>query len=58
MPSEELTVRIAYVDFDGVKSLAAAELLDSINQIDDEFLDFYCGNILKAIDLIIDWTIN
>ena len=58
MPSEELTVRIAYVDFDGVKSLAAAELLDSINQIDDEFLDYYCGNILKAIDLIIDWTIN
>ena len=55
MPPEELTARIAYVDFDGVKALSAAELLNSIEQVDDEFLDYYCGNILKAINLIIDW---
>jgi aspartate aminotransferase len=55
MPSEELTARIAYVDFDGVKALSAVEMLNSKNQVNDEFLEYYCGNILKAIDLIIDW---
>ena len=56
MLPEELTARLAYVDIDGVKALNAAMNLDSRDKINDEFLDLYCSNVLKAISLITDWV--
>ena len=55
-PPYELTMRIAYVDFDGTHAISAAENLSPDNKIDDKFLDLYCKNILTAISLICEWV--
>lgn len=54
-PPTELTARMAYVDFDGTKALAAAETLPQDAEIDDGFLETYCGNVLLAVDRLRDW---
>ncbi len=51
-PKDELTVRIAFVDFDGD---AALRNFPDKNQIDDNYLQNYCGRTLQAIDLIVEW---
>ncbi len=51
-PSDELTVRIAYVDFDGKLALEAAKN----EEINEEFLRRYCSNTMVAIDRICDWV--
>jgi aspartate aminotransferase len=54
-PPAELTARLAYVDFDGTRALAAAETLPREAEIDEAFLDTYCHNVLTAVDSICDW---
>lgn len=54
-PLEELTARIAYVDFDGARAMAAAEALPPDQPIDDEFLKNYCGPVITAIDRLSLW---
>jgi aspartate aminotransferase len=54
-PPEELTARIAYVDFDGAKALAAAEALPPYKTLDDNFLNTNCSHIIEAVDLICKW---
>ncbi|BDQ03334.1 pyridoxal phosphate-dependent aminotransferase [Ignavibacterium sp.] len=54
-PPEELTLRLAYVDFDGAKALAAIETLPAYKLPDDKFLKNYCFNIIEATDLICNW---
>jgi aspartate aminotransferase len=54
MKPEELIARIAYVDIDGTKSINEAKMYKSADEIDDEFLEHYCGNVLKAINQMID----
>jgi aspartate aminotransferase len=55
-PENELTARIAYVDFDGVRALSASEQVKSEKEIDEDFLETYCGNTIEAIDRICDWV--
>jgi aspartate aminotransferase len=52
-PSDEFTVRAAYVDFDGAAALAAAAGVSG--ELDEEFLRKHCGNVLSAIDALCDW---
>ena len=54
-PDEELTVRIAYVDFDGAQALAASEQIPLDQDIGPDFIDFYCHNTKTGIDLLCDW---
>jgi aspartate aminotransferase len=54
-PPEELTARLAYVDFDGARVLAAAEQRLANEPLDEAFLKTYCGPMLEAIDLICNW---
>ena len=54
-PPEELTARVAYVDFDGARALAAAEVLAKDANLDEEFLRTYCDCVLRAVDAICDW---
>jgi aspartate aminotransferase len=54
--SESLVIRLAYVDFDGVKALAASEKLGKDVSIDDTFLQNYCGKVLEGIDLLVGWV--
>lgn len=54
-PKEELTTRIAYVDFDGPKALAAAETLPPHKTPDSDFLNSYCSNMLEASEILCKW---
>lgn len=52
---EEMTARIAYVDFDGKSALEAVRSLPLDHPLGEQFLKTYCGNVLKAIDRISEW---
>jgi aspartate aminotransferase len=54
-PAAELSARIAYVDFDGARALAAAEVLPADRPPDLAFLQTHCAGILTAIDRLCDW---
>ncbi len=54
-PHDELTARLAYVDFDGARALAAAESLPADAHLDDSFCQAYCPKIVDAIDRIANW---
>lgn len=54
-PEGELTARMAFVDFDGARALAAVEQIASEEKLDETFLREYCGKVLMAIDLMTDW---
>jgi aspartate aminotransferase len=55
-PPEELTARLAYVDFDGAKALTASETIPLDQQLPDTFVETWCGNVLKAVELIAEWV--
>jgi aspartate aminotransferase len=54
-PVTELTARLAYVDFDGARALAAAELVPKEQSLTDDFLESHCGNVLQAVDRLCEW---
>ena len=56
-PREELSIRIAAVEFDGARALAAAEQMPANRPLDEAFLRDYCGNTLTAIDRLCAWLI-
>ena len=51
-PSNELSLRLAYVNFDGEKALAAAKDADDINT---DFLREHCSPAMDALDAMCDW---
>lgn len=55
---EELTARIAYVNFDGTKAISAAEKINSKDNIDENFIYKYCDESIAAIDKICAWVSN
>lgn len=52
-PLEELTCRLAYVDFDGAKCL---ENFSDKVILDESFLGENCGKVLEAVDSIGEWV--
>jgi len=54
-PPEELSARLAYVDFDGARSLTAAEAIPADQPLDETFLNTYCRNCLQAADRVCAW---
>lgn len=54
-PDEELTVRLAYVDFDGAAALAAVDKLPPDAIADEAFLRAHCGNVVSAIERMCAW---
>jgi len=54
-PPAELTMRLATVDFDGSRALAAAEQVPPHEELDDAFLALYCPKIIAASDRIRAW---
>lgn len=52
-PEQELSLRLAYVDFDGEAALAA---LQQGEALDMEFLQIYCGRVITAIDAMHDFA--
>jgi aspartate aminotransferase len=54
-PPAELTARIAYVDFDGARTLAAIRAAGTEGPPDESFLRIYCPSVTTAIDALCGW---
>jgi aspartate aminotransferase len=54
-PPQELTARIAYVDFDGARALEAAAAVPQEEELSDDFLREHCGDTLGAVDRLCSW---
>ncbi len=54
-PVDELTSRLAFVDFDGDSVLKFAMEEDSDKPIDEVFLKEHCSKMVKATNLMIEW---
>jgi aspartate aminotransferase len=54
-PPEELTARIAYVDFDGAKALEASMQLYKHLDLDEGFAELYTPKLVKAFDKLGKW---
>jgi aspartate aminotransferase len=52
-PREELTLRVAYVDFDGARAMAAADA--RAEPIDEAFLARHCRPVIEAGERIARW---
>jgi aspartate aminotransferase len=44
------------VDFDGARALAALEQLDDQANLDEDFLNHHCINVITAIRRLCDWV--
>lgn len=55
-PDQELTCRMALVDFDGAKALSYAKRYPLSEPLPAEFIDSCCFKIVEAIDRICDWV--
>jgi len=54
-PADELTARLAYVDFDGAAALLASERTPWTTRLDEHFLRTHCHRTVRAIDLLCGW---
>ncbi len=54
-PKNELTVRIAFVDFDGARAITEAEQIPLDQPLPDDFAEQYGGGCVEGIKKIIDW---
>jgi aspartate aminotransferase len=54
-PATELTARIAFVDFDGAKAMAALEVMPPDAPVTEEFLRAHCGRMIRAMELMGEW---
>ncbi len=54
-PPDELTARLAYVNFDGAEALAASEGIPLDAPLPDDFLSVHCADTIEAMDRIADW---
>ncbi|NNE36066.1 MAG: aminotransferase class I/II-fold pyridoxal phosphate-dependent enzyme [Rhodothermales bacterium] len=52
-PAAELSLRIAYVDFDGATALSAASRLEDL---DDSFVYAYCADVATAVERMAQWV--
>ncbi|MCB1689743.1 MAG: aminotransferase class I/II-fold pyridoxal phosphate-dependent enzyme [Halioglobus sp.] len=55
-PATELTVRIAFVDFDGARALEAAGATPADAPLPEDFSETYCNNCVAAIESLCDWV--
>lgn len=53
--SDSLTTRLCYVDFDGVKAMAASEAIGLDTQLPKQFLQTYCPNVITGSRRITEW---
>lgn len=55
-PAQELTARLAYVDFDGAKALSASETIPLDRPLPDDFFGRWCGDVLEATRRTAEWV--
>jgi len=54
-PNNELTARMAFVDFDGSRALVSAEAIPLEEPLPNDFLGIHCGKVLTALDRLEAW---
>lgn len=54
-PRSELTVRMAYVDFDGARALAASENIPLHDDLPEDCIQDWCHQLLAGVDRIAHW---
>lgn len=51
-PDEDLTARLAYVDFDGARALDAVAVIPREQPLDEIFLKRHCGRVVEAVETL------
>lgn len=54
-PVEELTARLAYVDFDGAAALATARTIPLSQELPADFLITYCPRVIEGARVMVEW---
>lgn len=54
-PESELSARLAYVDFDGARALAAVAVIPREQPVDETFLRRHCAPTVEAVEKIGAW---
>lgn len=57
-PAEELTARLAYVDFDGAAALATARTIQLSQELPTDFLITYCPRVIEGARILTQWLKN
>ena len=55
-PRQELTARLAYVDFDGARALTAGETVALDQPLPDDFVERWCEKVVTAVRLLAEWV--
>lgn len=55
-PRQELTARLAYVDFDGARALAASEKIPLDQELPEDFTDHWCENVIVGKQRLAAWV--
>lgn len=55
-PDDELTARLAYVDFDGARALDAVRVIPREQPLDETFLKRHASRVVEAIETMTDWA--
>ena len=53
---DELTARLAYVDFDGAGALAASENTALHEELPDNFIEHWCERVIQGVTRIAKWA--
>jgi aspartate aminotransferase len=54
-PSKEFSARMAYVDFDGARALAAAKTIPLNESLPEDFNRIHCPNVIEGVAQISGW---
>lgn len=54
-PKNELTARLAYVDFDGARALSASKNIPLHEELPESFSEKYCENVISGTHKIANW---
>lgn len=54
----DLTARLAFVDFDGTRALAASETIGLDAPLPQDFLDHHCAHLLEGIRSLAAWAMS
>ena len=57
-PDDELTTRIALVDFDGAKALSRAEISPLHEPLPERFAKDCCFKVIEATDKLCEWMVG
>ena len=52
---EELSARLAFVNFEGAKALAASETVPIDQPLTEDFIRTHCAGVTKAIEKLVSW---